>query len=246
MNLLALLARETRAEITKAARTPAFAVPTLVLPLAFYALFGIALARPGSGNAAYLMATYGVFAALGPALFGFGAGIASERETGLLALKQIAPLPVPAYLGAKLLTCLACTFVVLIALYAIAAWGGGVALPRARWLGLMGVHLAGAIPLCLLGLVVGLRFGASGAMGVTNLLFLGLAVLGGLWMPTFVFPAWMQSLAVGTPTFHLAEIVLATSGRDIRGEPLAHGLVLAAFTLAFAAAVALAWRRAHR
>lgn len=246
MNTLALLARETRAEILKAARTPAFAIPTLVLPLAFYALFGIALARPGSGNAGYLMATYGVFAALGPALFGFGAGIATERETGLLALKQIAPLPVPAYLGAKLLTCLAFTLVVLLALYATAAWGGGVALPRGRWLGLMGVHLAGAIPMCLLGLVVGLRFGASGAMGVTNVLFLGLAVLGGLWIPTFVFPAWMQSLSVGMPTFHLAEIALATSGRDIRGEPLVHGLVLAAFTLAFAAAVALAWRRTHR
>lgn len=246
MNALALLARESHAEILKAARTPAFAIPTLVLPLSFYALFGIALARPGSGNAGYLMATYGVFAALGPALFGFGAGIASERETGMLALKQIAPLPVPTYLGAKLVTCLAFTLVVLVALYAVAAWGGSVALPRATWAALLGLHLVGAIPMCLLGLVVGLRFGASGAMGVTNVLFLGLAVLGGLWMPTFVFPGWMQALAVGMPTFHLAELALAASGRDIRGEPLVHGLALAGFTLAFAAAVALAWRRAHR
>lgn len=242
MNAVGLLARETVAEFRKAARTPAFAIPTLVLPLAFYALFGIVLARPGSGNAAYLLATYGVFAALGPGLFGFGAGVASEREAGLLALKRVAPLPVPAYLGAKLVTCLAFTTLVLVGLYALAAWAGGVSLPRSAWLSLFGLHLAGVVPICLLGLVVGLRFGSSGAMGVTNVLFMALAVIGGLWFPVYLFPQWLQAIAVGMPTYHLAELALGASGRAIVGEPLVHALVLAGFTALFAAAAALAWR----
>jgi ABC-2 type transport system permease protein len=246
MNITSLLWAETTAEWRKAWRQPAFAIPTLVLPLAFYALFGIVLARPGGGNAAYLMATYGVFAALGPALFAFGAGIAHEREAGQLALKQIAPLPVPVYLGAKLLTCIGFTALVVLALYAVAAWGGGVVLPRERWLGLAALHLLAAVPLGLLGLVVGLSFGGSAAMGVTNLLFLALAVLGGLWIPVFLFPGWMQALSQAMPTYHLAELALATSGRDIAGSAWAHGAASLGFTLAAAAAVAMAWRRAHR
>jgi ABC-2 type transport system permease protein len=246
MNTVTLLMAETRAEWRKAWRQPAFAIPTLVLPLAFYALFAIALARPGSGNAAYLMATYGVFASLGPALFAFGAAVATERETGQLALKQVTPLPVPLVLGAKLLTCLGFTALVVLALYALAAWGAGVVLPRAAWVGLAGVHLLAAVPLGLLGLVLGLSFGSSAAMGVTNLLFLALAVLGGLWIPVFLFPGWMQALSYAMPTYHLAELALATSGRDIAGSAAMHGGAVLGFTLAFAAAVMLAWRRAHR
>jgi ABC-2 type transport system permease protein len=246
MNPLTLLWAETVAEWRKAWRQPAFAIPTLVLPLAFYALFGIVLARPGGGNAAYLMATYGVFASLGPALFAFGAGIASERETGQLALKQVSPLPVPLYLGAKLLTCLGFTGLVVLALYALAAGAGGVTMPREAWLALALVHLLAAVPMGLLGLVVGLSFGGSAAMGVTNLLFMALAVLGGLWIPVFLFPGWMQAIAQAMPSYHLAELALATSGYAIGGSAAGHAAAAAGFTLAFAAAVALAWRRAHR
>lgn len=246
MNLPALLWAETAAEWRKAWRQPAFAIPTLVLPLAFYGLFGIVLARPGGGNAAYLMATYGVFASLGPALFAFGAGIAHERETGQMALKQVSPLPVPVVLGAKLLTCLGFTGIVVLALYALAAWGGGVALPREAWLALALVHALAAVPLGLLGLAVGLSFRSSAAMGVTNLLFMALAVLGGLWIPVFLFPGWMQAIALAMPTFHLAELALAGTGRAIAGSVATHAAAVAGFTLAFAAAVALAWRRAHR
>jgi ABC-2 type transport system permease protein len=245
MNTLTLLLRESAAELRKAARTPAFAIPTLVLPVAFYALFGLVLARPGSGNAGYLMATYGVFAMLGPALFGFGAGVAAERENGQLALKRVAPLPLTAYLGAKLLTCLGFSLVVLVVLYALAAWVGDVALPSSRWTALLLVHLAGAVPTCLLGLTVGLRLGSSGAMGVTNLLFLALAVLGGLWIPIYVFPQWMQGLALATPTFHLAGLALLVSGRTTTGQPFMHVLALAAFTALFAVTAILAWRRAR-
>ncbi|BAL95272.1 ABC transporter permease [Rubrivivax gelatinosus] len=246
MNAASLLAAETRAEWLKAWRQPAFAVPTLALPLAFYALFAIVLTRPGSGNAAYLLATYGVFAALGPALFAFGAGVAQEREAGQLALKQIAPLPVPLYLGAKLIVCMGFTALVVAGLYALAAWGAGVVLPRAAWAALAAVHVGAALPTGLLGLVIGLRLSGQAAMAVSNLVFLALAVLGGLWMPVFLFPPWMQVLALAMPSHHLAEIALAASGRDIGGSLPGHAAAVAGFMLVFAAGAGWAWRRAAR
>ena len=78
---------EMRFEFIKSVRTPAFAVPTLVFPLMFYMLFGIFLGsmRGNSGQALYTFATYGVFGAMGPGLFGFGVSLAIEREAGARA-----------------------------------------------------------------------------------------------------------------------------------------------------------------
>ena len=241
---LPLLLRECTAEVTRAWRQPSFAVPTLVLPLAFYALFGIALARPGEGNAGYLLATYGVFAALGPSLFGFGAGLAAEREAGTLALKQVSPLPAWAFLGARLATAVLFTLLVVLALYAMAGFGGGVALERGQWATLLAVHLGSVVPFCLAGMCVGLSLKASGAMAVTNVLFMGLAVLGGLWIPAFLMPELMQAVAQVLPSFHLAELALSATGRQVAGSPLSHLAPVVAFSLACGGLAISLWRKA--
>ncbi len=241
-----LYLREARAELVRSFRMPEFALPTLLLPLAFYALFGVVLARPGSGTAGYLLATYGVFAAMGPALFGFGAGVGYEREHGVLALKQISPLPAGAYLFAKLAATFVFATIVLFLLYAIAAWAGGVALPRAAWLALFALHLACVLPFGLLGLGVGLTLKGGGAVAVSNLLFLVLAVLGGLWVPTFLFPDVMKALATLLPSWHLAEIALAIVGRAELADVPLHAAAVAAFTIACGLYAAWAWRRVQK
>jgi ABC-2 type transport system permease protein len=245
-SLAGLCLREARAELLRAARMPEFALPTLLLPLAFYALFGVVLARPGAGTAGYLLATYGVFAAMGPALFGFGAGVGQEREQGILALKQASPLPAGAYLFAKLAAAFTFTAVVLFLLYALAAWAGGVALPRGAWLALFALHLACVLPFGLLGLGVGLTLSGGGAVAVSNLLFLVLAVLGGLWVPTFLFPPAMQAVATVLPSWHLAEIALAIVGRAELADAPLHAAAVAAFTAACAGWAAWAWRRSRK
>lgn len=245
-SLPGLYLREAGAELTRMRRMPEFAIPTLALPVMFYSLFGIALARPGSGTAGYLLATYGVFAALGPSLFGFGAGIAQEREQGVLALKQISPLPSAAYLLAKLANAFVFTAIVLVALYALAGFAGGVALPRTAWLTLFVIHLACVVPFGLLGLGIGLTLRASGAMALTNLLFLLLAVFGGLWMPVSLFPPWIQQIAVFLPSSHLAALALEAAGRIPGGGALGHVLAVLGFTAAFGAYAARAWRGAAK
>ncbi len=92
-------AAEIGAECLKLLRAPEFIAPTLILPVVFYTMFAVIL--PGSNqNAPYLLATFGVFAVMGPALFGFGAGVAQERERGWLKLKRAVPAPAFAYIAA--------------------------------------------------------------------------------------------------------------------------------------------------
>ena len=47
------------------------------------------------------MATYSVFGVMGPGLFGFGVGLAMDRERGLLTLKRVQPVPASALLLAQ-------------------------------------------------------------------------------------------------------------------------------------------------
>lgn len=244
--LLPLYLREIRAEVVRAWRTPAYVVPTLLLPVAFYALFGVILAQPGSGMAARTLATFGVGAALGPSLFGFGAGIAADRDTGVLALKHCSPLPLGALLLARLATAMAYTLAVLLMMYALAATAGGVELDGAAWAQLLIVHLGAVMPFCLIGLCVGLRTSSSVAMAVTNLLFLGLAVLGGLWLPLFLFPPWMQHLAQALPSQHLAELALAAARVRAPVATGTHLAVVCGYCAACLAVIATGWRRGLR
>ncbi len=106
---------EARYELLRQLREPAFVLPTLLFPTAFYLLFGVMLSR-SAANAEYMLAGYGVFGIMGAALFGFGAGIASEREQGLLRLKRALPAPPGAWLLAKMAAAMAFAAVISILL----------------------------------------------------------------------------------------------------------------------------------
>lgn len=208
---MSVLANETGAEILKAIRAPEFLLPTILMPCAFYSLFGVVLGGTGN-NATYLLATYGVFAVMGPAIFGFGVGVASERDRGWLQLKRSVPSPAYSYVIAKIITTLLFATLALIPVYLVAGFFGDVALARETWFGLFAVHLTATIPFVLIGLYLGFSFSSSAGVAVSNIVFLGLSVLGGLWFPVFAFPSLMQALAKFTPSYHLGELALATVG----------------------------------
>lgn len=233
---------EVRFEALKTWRTPAFVLPTLLFPLVFYVLFALLL--PGRwgdlDKPLYLLATYGVFGVMGPALFGFGVGVALERQNGWLALKQVSPMPPGAYLFAKLCMSLGFGLLVVLLLSAAAALGGAFNVDPWRWLLLLGVLAVGSLPFCALGLWIGSWARGDGAAAIVNLLFLPMAVLSGLWIPLQVFPTWLQEAAVIWPAWHLAQIALAVVGQAKDVAIGWHAAVLALTTTGF---LALAARR---
>lgn len=234
---------ESGAEVLKALRAPEYLIPTLVMPVAFYSLFGIVLSMGGANNASYLLATYGVFAVMGPAVFGFGIAVATERERGWLELKRATPIAGSTYLLAKIFATLVFASLALALLYSAAGFLGGVQLPRSTWAQLLLVHLLATLPFILIGLTIGLLMKSNGAVAVANLLFLGLAVLGGLWIPIMVFPPMLQAIAAFLPSYQLAEIALAVAGAPGDRDLTRHGLALTIMILALAGITLLAWRR---
>jgi ABC-2 type transport system permease protein len=235
--------REALTEVKRSLRLPQFLLPTALTPAAFYALFTLALPHPEvPGYAVATLAGYGVFAATGPALFGFGAGVAVEREQGLIELKRVSPMPAGAYVAAKLVAAVTITAFALALIYALAIVAGA-RLSAGTWAVLAMLHLASAIPFALIGFGMGMRMTAKGAVAIANALFLGFSILGGLWIPSALLPGWMQTLGAFTPSYHLGQIARAILDLPTTGSPWTHGAAVLAMTMVAAAWAWTGWRR---
>jgi ABC-2 type transport system permease protein len=238
-----VLRRECVAELKRSWRLPQFLLPTVLTPAAFYALFTLGIARsPSPEMVAASLAGYGVFAATGPALFGFGAGVAMEREQGLIELKRVSPMPTSAYLGAKLVTAMAATAMAVLLIYALAVIGGA-RLSALQWASIFSLHLASTIPFALIGFGVGMRMSGKGAVAIANAMFLSFSVLGGLWIPSRVLPHWMQVAGELVPSFHLGQIALSIVGAPATGSPMTRVIIVLLMSAAAGWWAWSGWRR---
>jgi ABC-2 type transport system permease protein len=226
---------EIRFEFLKALRTPAFAVPTLFFPIMFYLLFGVLLGsmRGNMMMSQYSLATYGVFGAMGPGLFGFGVSLAIDREQGLLRLHQAMPQPAGAALIARAV--MAMLFVAIIsALLLIAAVAvAKVPVTFIQGLQLFIINVFGALTFCSIGLFIGSWVSGQASPAIVNLVFLPMAFLSGLWWPLQFMPQFLQDIAPAWPAYHLAQMALGVVGAESQGSVLGHVAVLASVTLGF-------------
>ena len=83
----------------------------------------------------------------------------------------------------------------------------GVDMPLASWIGAAFLLIVGSVAFVALGLTLTLLPSSQLMSVVGNLLYLGLAVLGGLWMPISLFPDWMQAIGKCLPTYQLMELL---------------------------------------
>jgi ABC-2 type transport system permease protein len=224
MNTLALMPRrrilgaylnEAKFEFVGALRTPAFAVPFLLLPMLIYLLFGVGIAadevakNPALAN--YLFCSFSVFAVSGPAIFGVGCGLAMERDAGLMKLKRALPLPHGAYLLAKMLMAMVFAAISFTSLLITALLVGKLTLGALQLTALAVVMVVGVLPFCALGLFIGTYVSGSAAPAISNLVYLPMMWLGGLFVP---LPKFLQAQSMIWPSFHLNQIATGVSGLD--------------------------------
>ncbi|MGB3739344.1 MAG: ABC transporter permease, partial [Pontixanthobacter sp.] len=81
------------------------------------------------------------------------------------------------------------------------------------------------------------------AIAAANFLFLGFAVLGGLWFPIDGLPEWLRIFAWATPSWHLSELALQVAGFERERSAWMHAGVLTAFISAAALFAITGWRR---
>lgn len=226
---------EAKYETIRMLRAPAFVFPTLLLPIGLYMLLGLVIfgtitdARVKIG----FFTGFATFAAIGPGMFGFGIGLSLERHQGVLRLKRALPMPPAAYLLAKMLMAFLFAGVAVATISAIAYSTGRLPGMTAWTVGeVVALYVAGSIPFCALGLLLGSIAPGTSGPAVVNVVYFPMIYLSGLFFP---LPPALQTLAPIWPAYHLNRMVLTTLG-TIPGQPLVHVLVLAGITVACTAA----------
>jgi ABC-2 type transport system permease protein len=227
--------KEAKYEFLKLLRLPIYSLSTILFPVMFYVLFGLLLNRGhqerGVMVAAYLMATYGTLGVMGASLFGFGAGLASERGLGWLEVKRASPMPPFAYFAAKTIVCMAFSLIIILILLTLGVLLGGVQISLATAGKVIATLVLGASAFCAMGMAIGYFAGPNSAPAIVNLMYLPMSFASGLWIPIDMLPRFLQKLAPLLPPYHLGQLALGVVGVPMTHSAISHWQALAGFTL---------------
>jgi ABC-2 type transport system permease protein len=169
------------------------------------------------------------------AMIDLGVGILLERERGLWKRLRSAPLSRTTLLLAKAISGTLIAMLLLAVCFAFA-----MLVFQVRIYGsLLGFALIG-ISCCLMASSFGLMLATFGktpgaTRGVAILAVLLMVMLGGAWVPSFVFPAWLQQVTVLIPTRWAVDGLDAMTWRGLElSSAITPSLVLFGFSLLFA------------
>ncbi|RRQ89509.1 ABC transporter permease [Streptomyces griseofuscus] len=228
-----------RLEIRRTLRDLGFVIGGILMPVMMYLLFTNIGENDGAWRTAAMvgMAAYG---AVGSAL-NTGGAVAEDRAVGWLRQLRVTPMTPREVVTGRTLTGVVTVLPSIVAVLAAGGLVNGVRLAVWQWAAVALLLWLGSVPFTLLGLGNGYRL-TGPATGVANMACnLGLAVLGGLWFPTTLFPGWLRSVSVYTPTNRFAEL----GGAVAEGHAPGAGaiIVLTGWLLVFGSYAVLSYRR---
>jgi ABC-2 type transport system permease protein len=212
---------QSKSEVLRLVRSPFFLLFSVLMPISFYSIFavlhGTDTAIEGTTWGAYSLMSMTAFSLLGTAAGQFGIRLAYERKDGLLKLLKLTPMPMSAWVSAKIAAHLLVHLLIIVVMFGYSAVVFGTEMSVWRWIASGLWLLIGSIPFLALGILLGTIRSTDAATAVSNLVYMGLSILGGLWMPLRSFPDWMQKLGEWLPSHAYANTswsVLANGTAD--------------------------------
>jgi ABC-2 type transport system permease protein len=235
MTLVAIHARAMTRELV---RYPAYVVPTVLFPTAFFLFF----VAPAPGPYATIrMAAFAGFAAIGVAFFQFGVGIAVDRASPWEAYLRTLPVTVGERFMARVVSAAGFAVAAAASVVVTALLTTDATLDARRWAYLALALLLGTVPFALLGIALGYWAPQRGALPIANLLYLGLSYAGGLWIRPSELPHAVRAISPYLPTRALADLLRNVVYRDaLTPRPW---LALGAFSVIFAGLAVAGYRR---
>jgi ABC-2 type transport system permease protein len=234
-------------ETSRQLRNARALVFTFAVPIVMLLIFGGAYGSSGQVDpltklpwlvvTTIQMAGYGgMMAALSQAF-----SMVNERASGWNRQLRVTPLSGAGFLASKLIAALALAAISIALVTAVSIIGLHASLPAGRWL-MADVGLwCGTIPFALIAILIGQYAKPSFAQPLFMVVFFGLAILGGLWVPLSIMPSWMGHVAQAVPSYWLNR--LGQMGAGLSGDMLAPVLVLAAWAVVLGTVIVWRYRR---
>ncbi|WP_439940332.1 ABC transporter permease [Streptomyces sp. BBFR115] len=234
-------------ELARALRNRKFLFFSVLYPSILFLIFSSSSGSDdrvdGTGLtvATYLMVSMASFGALTAVLMGNSERIAKERESGWVRQLRLTSLPGRGYVFAKTAGAAVVSLPSIVVVFAVAGAIKHVRLDAWQWLALTGVIWAGSLVFAALGVAIGYLASGDAVRPITMIIYFGLSILGGLWMPSTTFPQWLQDIAEWLPTHAYAALGRAIEQSQAPGaQDIA---VLAVYFVLFAGGAAWLYRK---
>jgi ABC-2 type transport system permease protein len=244
------MTRLIRLEIVRALRNRKFMFFSVAYPAVLYLIIAgsekndTILTGSKLTVVTYFMVAMASFGALTAVLMGNSERIAKERENGWVRQLRLTTLPGRGYVLAKICSAAVISLPAILVVFVVAAAAKGVRLDAWQWFALAGAIWAGSLVFAALGVAIGYLVSGDAVRPVTMILYFGLSILGGLWMPATTFPKWVQNIAEYLPTHAYAGIGQAIElGQAPHGKDLS---ILVVYFLLFVGAAAWLYRKDTR
>ncbi|SMF92407.1 ABC-2 type transport system permease protein [Paenibacillus uliginis N3/975] len=202
-----LIILQCKMELLRIARNPYFIFWSLAMPILFYFIF-TRVVNTGAPDAGLWQAHYLIsmttFSVMGSAIMSMGIRLVQEHTLGWSVYMRVTPLPGGVYFFGKMfgqsVMHLLSIIVIFIAGYLI----NGIQMPAWQWITSGLWIMLASIPFLAIGTLVGAMKRVETASGVSNGIYLALAITGGMWMPMEILPNFLQAIGKWLPSYHFA------------------------------------------
>jgi ABC-2 type transport system permease protein len=230
----------TRLEIRRALRNRRVMFFTILYPtVLFLAIGGSANGNIGDVPAKnYILISMATFGAIGAALTNNAQKIAQERKDGWTRQLRLTALPGNGYVTGKVVAATALTVPAIVVVFAAGA-ATGVHLSAGKWLMAFLLLWLASLSFTALGIAIGYGVPNDSVQLVAMISYIGLSLIGGLWVP--ITGGIMRKVADATPTYQVRQLTTdLISGAHVPSGGVA---ILVVWIVAAGAVAAAVYRR---
>lgn len=199
-----MLIKQCKIELLRVIRNPYYVFWSLLMPVIFYFIFTRIIDAGGDMKewAAHYLMSMTTFSVMGSSIMTLGIRLVQERTEGWTRFMQVTPLPGWMYSFGKMFGQTVMHLISIGFIFGACVLINGVSLPPLTWVYSALWILAGSVPFLAIGTMIGNMKRVDTASGVSNAIYLIMALLGGMWMPIETFPSVMQQIGKWLPSYN--------------------------------------------
>ncbi|MGT2934328.1 ABC transporter permease [Streptococcus castoreus] len=184
-------------------------LPSLVLSIGmpvFFFLFYSSFVSDSQTILKLMMFNITAFSSIGFALFTLPFALQEDRRSNRLKSIRYSPVPLWQYYLAKVIRVIGYYLLSCGIVFIIGYFMRDIRMTVGDWLIAVALLVFGAVAFISLGLLLSQIKSSEVLSALANILYIGLAIIGGLWIPVSSFPKWLQAISRWTPTYHFGNL----------------------------------------
>lgn len=202
-NIISLM----KIELAISKREAVYLLLSIGMPTAFYLIFSGLNANTSVQYLRSYLISMTAFSMMSTALFGLPNSLYTDKINNWQKSLKHSPISMVEYYISKFLSLFLEYLLAIVIVFSVGHFVRHVEMPVADWSLSATFLLLGSTVFVVIGLVVSLLPNTKVMTVVSNIIYMILSVLGGLWFPIALFPKWMQTIGKVMPSYRLMDVI---------------------------------------